>query len=216
MFGKNRGQGRGRGRGEEMRAMRMQQQLDRRMKQQKGNSAPDLYRNIKSNIPTKLMPGNVGDINRVIWPFWFTFTAPELQPNQTSQASFSVTQEAAFIWMAFSKVVFKRTGGGPYSYTAIDSNQEDPSVGEANGLTFQFRDAQSSRVFSQQPVPIDAFGDPNFPSVLQTPVMFLPNSTVECLYSNSDSSAIYVPHITMFGYRVRLENAEQILSMVTG
>lgn len=197
------------------RDQRMRAQLQRRMGRQ-NTSANDLYRNIKRSVPSRLMPGNVGDINNVIWPFWFTFTAPELQPNQTSQASFSVTQEAAFIWMAFTKVVFKRTGAAPYVYTAIDTNQEDPAQGEANNLSFQIRDAQSSRVFSQQPVPIDAFGDPNFPSVLQTPVMFLPNSTVECLYSNADASAVYVPHITMFGYRVRLENAEQILSLVNG
>jgi hypothetical protein len=183
---------------------------------QQNNSATDLHRNIKRNVPSRLMPGNVGDINRVIWPFWFTFTAPELVPNQTATAAFAVSQEASFIAMAFTKVVFKRTGVGPYTYTAIDQSQEDNAVGDANGLKFQFRDAQSSRVFSQTVVPLDAFGDPRFPSTFQTPLMFLPNSTVECVYSNSDATATYVPWITMFGYRVRLENAEQILSLIEG
>lgn len=194
------------------REYRMKQQLDRRMRDESNNSASDLHRNIKRNIPSRLMPGNVGDINRVIWPFWFTFTAPELVPNQTSTGVFSVSQEAAFIAMAFTKVVFKKVGG---VYTAIDPSQEDMS-GEANGLKFQLRDAQSTRVFSQTVVPLDCFGDPRFPSVFQTPLMFLPNSTVECVYSNSDPTATYVPWITMFGYRVRLENAEQILSLIEG
>lgn len=193
------------------RNMRMQQQLRQR---QSRNGSPDMYRNIKSNIPTSLMPGNVGDINRVLWPFWFTFSAPELVPNQTASASFSVTQEACFIAMAYSKVVFKKTAGP--IYTAIDPAQEDPAVGDANGLKFQFRDGSSSRVFSRTVVPLDAFGDPRFPAVFQTPIMFLPNATVECVYSNSDAAATYVPWITMFGYRVRLENAEQILSLIEG
>jgi hypothetical protein len=125
------------------RDQRMKGQLARRMGRT-NNSATDLYRNIKRSVPSRLMPGNVGDINRVVWPFWFTFTAPELAPAQTATGSFSVTQEASFIFMAFSKVVFKKVAG---IYTAIDPDQEDTAVGEANGLSFQFRDGQSSRVF---------------------------------------------------------------------
>lgn len=195
--------------------MRNDRMLNQLRKRQQNNSATDLYRNIKRGVPSRLMPGNVGDINNIIWPFWFTFTAPELAPNQTATGSYSVTQEAAFIAMAYTKVVFKKTTG-PTVYTAIDPAQEDPATGEANGLKFQFRDAQSTRVFAKTVVPLDAFGDPRFPSVFQTPIMFLPNSTVECVYSNSDAAATYVPWITMFGYRVRLANAEQILSLIEG
>lgn len=200
-------------RGPNMRNQRMMAQLQQRMKQ-KNNSAQDLYRNIKRNVPAQLMPGNVGDLNRVIWPFWFTFSAPELAPGQSSTGQLSITQEAAFIWMAFTKTVFKKTTG-PTAYTAIDPAQED-STGSANGLTFQLRDSQSSRVFSQGLISLDAFGDPRYPSVLQTPVMFLPNSTVEVTYNNADATATYVPYITLFGYRVRLQDAEQILSLVNG
>lgn len=202
------------------RDMRMNNQLQRRMGRGPGNrgmgsqeDAVNLNNNMRRSIPKHLMPGNVGDINRVIWPFWFTFSSPEVTPNQTSQASLSISQEAAFIWMAFSKVVYKKTGA---QYVAIDPAQEATADGEANGLNFQFRDAQSSRVFSQTVLPLDAFGDPNFPSVLQTPIMFLPNSTVECVYSNSDATATYVPFITLFGYRVRLEDAQKIMSLVHG
>lgn len=163
-----------------------------------------------------LYPGNVGDINKVVWPFWFTFNAPVLTTGTSSTASFTVSQEAAFIWMSFSKVVFLRTGAGPaYTYTAIDPNDETVA-GEANGLKVVFRDSQSSRTFQRNPMPLDAYGVPEYPTVLSTPMMFLPNSTIEAQYSNSDATNVYVPWITFFGYRVRVENAEEILSLVTG
>jgi hypothetical protein len=65
-------------------------------------------------------------------------------------------------------------------------------------------------------MPLDAYGLPEFPTVLNTPLMFLPNSTVEAQYSNTNNTNTYVPWITFFGYRVRIEDAHEILSLVTG
>lgn len=212
------------------RNLRMRHALEQRMKnhakkqaEQKsakqknlGNSPMGLERRLQNSGLGNMMPGNVGDINKVVWPFFFTMNAPILSPATTSQASFTVSQEAAFIWMSFSKVVFLRTGAGPnYDYTAIDPNDESAN-GDANGLKVQFRDSQSSRVFQKNPMPLDAYGSPDFPTVLPTPMMFLPNSTIECLYSNTDAANVYVPWITFFGYRVRIEDAQNILSLVTG
>jgi len=208
------------------RDIRMKQMLNQRMRArggnvprgpaQKGASPHALEKRLQQAKLGAMYPGNVGDINRVVWPFFFTFNAPVLAPSTASQASFTVSQEAAFIWMSFSKVVFLRTGAGPnFTYTAIDPNNE-AAAGDANGLNVQFRDAQSSRVFQKNPMPLDSYGAPEFPTVLSTPLMFLPNSTVECLYSNADATNVYVPFITFFGYRVRIENAQDILSLVTG
>jgi hypothetical protein len=203
----------------------MKRQLQARMKRQggpvprkveKGSSPYALERNLLNAKLGNMMPGNVGDINKIVWPFWFTFNAPVLAPSTSSTASFTVSQEAAFIWMSFSKVVFKRTGTAPnWVYTAIDPNDETGS-GDASGLNVVFRDSQSSRTFQRNPMPLDAYGVPEFPTVISTPLMFLPNSTVETQYSNSNASDVYVPWITFFGYRVRIENAQDILSLVTG
>jgi hypothetical protein len=46
--------------------------------------------------------------------------------------------------------------------------------------------------------------------------MFLPNSTVEAIFSNKDAARTYVPFVTFFGYRVRIEDAQNILSTITG
>ncbi len=200
-----------------VRQQRMQAQLKARQVAQRSPGSPyELERNMLNAKLGSLMPGNVGDINKIVWPFWFSFNAPELAPNVSSQASFSVSQEAAFIWMSFTKVVFKRTGGGPnYDYTAIDASDETAS-GDADDLTVYFKDSQSSRQFGRNPMPIDVVGSPQDPTVFTTPIMFLPNANVEAYYSNSHASNIYVPFITAFGYRVRIENAQEILSLITG
>ena len=64
------------------------------------NSPYDMEKNLEQ---IGMKAGNVGAINRIVWPFWFTFTAPQLGPNVTSQGFTTVTQEAAFVWMAYSK-----------------------------------------------------------------------------------------------------------------
>lgn len=165
-----------------------------------------------------LKAGNVGDISKVIWPFFFTFTAPELAPNTGSNGSFTVTQEAAFIWVATSKVVFKKTpviAPPGFRYDAINSLDGSEDLNNAPGLFHTFRDAQSSRQFHGQPEPVDNIGCAEFPSALPTPQLFLPNSTIECIFQNSHATNIYVPWITMFGYRVRLDEAQNILSTIS-
>jgi hypothetical protein len=59
-------------------------------------------------------------------------------------------------------------------------------------------------------------GVPEFPSVLPTPILFLPNSTIEVTYQNDNATDTFVPFITLFGYRVRIEDAQNILSTVVG
>lgn len=160
-------------------------------------------------------PLNVGDLNRTIWPFFFTFKTGELAPDRTLQTSFTVTQEAAFIWLSYTKAVFlKDPATGAMNF--IDPQEPTKALGEANGLEIVFRDAQSTRVFNAKPMALDHVGWSRNPSVLSTPTMFLPNSTVEAIFSNKDASRTYVPFVTFFGYRVRIEDAQSILSTITG
>lgn len=193
---------------EQERNQRMKQQLENRMNT---NQHP-LMRAV-GNIPESKRPLNVGDLNRTIWPFFFTFRAGEIAPDRTVQSSFTVTQEAAFIWLSYTKAVFLKNGA---NYDFIDPQDDTKAGGEANGLEFTFRDAQSTRVFMSKPMSIDHVGWSRNPTVLSTPTLFLPNSTVEAIFSNSDSARTYVPWVTFFGYRVRLEDADKIMSTITG
>lgn len=177
------------------------------------NSNPyDLKQNMDRALPNGLVPGNVGAINRIIWPFWFTFSAAELAPNVTTQSFTTVTQEAAFVWMAYSKAVYTVSAG---VYTYVDPEQAGAS-GSTDGLKFSLRDAQSTRTFQNIPLDMDMVGSPQYISTLPTPSLFLPNSTIEVTYTNENATTTYVPFITLFGYRIRIEDANNLLSTVVG
>lgn len=177
-----------------------------------------LERNIVRSLPDYLVPGNLGDINRVIWPFWFTATAPELPAavggTQVQALSmFTVTQEAAFILMSITKSVFIKTLQ-PTVYTAVDPDVSGAN-GETPGLSVVMTDAQSRRFFMGNPLQFDHLGYAKFPTELP-PMMFLPNSTIEMQLFNTNAVNTYVPWLTFFGYRCRIEDAEMLLSLVTG
>lgn len=178
---------------------------------------PQSVQDYKSNLnalPPQLRPRNIGAINQVIWPFYFTFTAPELAPNSSSQGFTTITQEAGFILLSITKAVFKKTTG-PTQYTYVDP-QNYTGGGDTDGLKWTLRDAQSTRVFNNLPMELDSIGHPLYPTVLPSPLYFLPNSTIEITYQNDNPSDTYVPFVTMFGYRIRMDDANSILSTVVG
>lgn len=162
-----------------------------------------------------MKPGNIGDINRVIWPFFFTFDSEDLVPGRTVIKSFSVTQEASFLWRMSTKAVFLKTGVEPnIEYTYLDP--VDPAGG-APGLKFSLRDAQSTREFNgNRAQSMDTMGFGNFPDVLPSSQMMLPNATMQITLTNEHATNIYRPWITFIGYRLRIEDSQNILSKVTG
>lgn len=192
--------------------------MDALLKSRMGRLSPQaLQARLQQALPERLLPGNVGDINNVFWPFFFTFTTSELPPNSGFNASVTITQEAAFILLKMTKVVFRRSGAmAPFVYTAINALDSSEAISNANDLNITIRDAQSTRVFFGLPTGIDEIGCAEFPTKLPVSQLFLPNSTIECIYQNTNAVDTFVPFITLFGYRLRLDNAAAILSTVTG
>lgn len=176
----------------------------------------DVLTNLRNILPDYLVPGDLNDVNRVVWPFWFTNSTPELPAavgGTASQATgtVTITQEAAFIITAFMKSVFTLSGG---VYTYVDPQQPGQS-GLTPGLAMTIKDAQSSRVFMSNPIDFDTIGDGRFPQELPTPLMFLPNSIIQTQLFNA-SAVNYIPWITYIGVRCRIEDAQRIMSLVTG
>ena len=194
-------------------AQKVRQQSLRNQGLVDAKSPQQFQQNLQNSVPSFMQPGNVGEINNVIWPFYFTFTAPELAPNTASTGFTTITQEASFILVSITKAVFVKTEG-PTQYTYIDPNA-NTAIGDTDGLKFTLRDAQSSRVFQNIPQELDMIGHPEFPTALPSPLFFLPNSTIEITYQNDNPSVTYVPFVTLFGYRLRL-NDPSILSTITG
>jgi hypothetical protein len=179
------------------------------------NGAKTLMYNMEKGLDGPLMPGNVGDINRVIWPFWFTSEKVTLGPNQSANANITVTQEAGFVWMSYTKAIFLEEDGGPGQYQLIDPDQANAG-GKANELTFIIRDSQSSRSFMNKGLDVNQAGYWKKPTTNITPVLFLPNSNVEVIWQNNSTDRTYRPFITMFGYRLRIDHAKDILSTIQG
>jgi hypothetical protein len=183
------------------------------------NGPQDVMTNLRNILPDYLVPGNLGNVNSVIWPFWFTNITPELPAASGGTASqatamVTITQEAAFIITAFMKSIFIHDPvGGTYTY--VDPQQPGQS-GLTPGLSMTIQDAQSSRVFMSNPIDLDTVGDGRFPQDLPTPLMFLPNSVIKTQLYNSNTTYNYVPWITYLGVRCRIEDAQRIMSLITG
>ena len=168
--------------------------------------------NLMRSLPPQLRPGNIGQLNNVLWPFWFTFSIPELVAGSSSQAFMTISQEAPFILVSMTKAAFTKTTG-PTVYSYVDP--KNYSAGKTDDLKFTMRDSQSSRIFHGLPMELDMIGDPSNPTVLPSPLYFLPSSTIELTYQNDNPTITYVPLMTFFGYRVRVDNAN-MLSTVMG
>lgn len=207
---------------------RNQQVLDRvyqnmrslRQGQEQNVDPMTMQRNLNRALPASMRPGNVDDINRVIWPFWFTFELDpgvvDIAPDETRVGSFAVTQEAAFIAVAMTKVVFLRETG-PDRFTYLDPENFNFNTSGAEGLRYVLRDSTSTREFNDTPMPVDMIGVPRNPTILPVPILFLQNSNVEIIYTNNtDNLRTYKPFVSIFGYRVRLEDYQRVLSTVSG
>lgn len=180
------------------------------------NNARDLERNLQRNVGPMLAPGNVGDINKIIWPFYFTTDLPaeSLAQNEVFQTGFSVTQEAAFVMMSITKTVYLENDPNEFIYA--DPNDSTVAANSAPGLQFTLRDGSSSRQFYNMPMDISHYGNPRFPTKLPRPIMFLPNQNVQIAFTNTHESNLYLPSITVFGYRMRVDDAQNFLSLVYG
>lgn len=183
------------------------------------NGPQDVQTNLRNILPDYLMPGNLGDVNKVCWPFWFTNITPNLpaaidDTQSQASATVTITQEAAFIICSFTKGVFVRdpdTGFCTYVDPAAPG-----AAGLTPGLSMTLTDAQSSRVFMSKPMDFDTIGYSQFPTELPTPLMFLPNSIIQTQLFNSNPDLEYIPFVTFFGVRCRIEDAQRIMSLVTG
>jgi hypothetical protein len=170
---------------------------------------------LKATLPSYLAPGNVGDINKVIWPFMFvTEDVGPIAPLTNVRTQYSVTQEAAFVVTHYVKSVYSYDNGtGEITY--IDPNDYN-TPGLAPNLGFTIRDAQSAREFFNGVVELDNYGNPRWPTKIPSPFLVIPNGIMEVNFFNDDAANYYIPRLTFFGYRIRVENAEAMLSTIYG
>lgn len=168
-----------------------------------------------------LRPANVGSQGSVLWPYVFTFgqqpnQIPTLAPGQSADTFFTVSQEAAFLCTHMIATNYVRGGASPYTYLQKDWFKYPLTGGNSPDLNFTLQDPQSGRFYNVQPTPIDFLGCGDFPSVLQSPLLLLPNSNMIARLINNHTTDTYCPYISLFGYRLRLDDMDRITSLTTG
>lgn len=163
--------------------------------------------NFRKFLPESHVPGNIGGLNRVAWKFYyqvnFDFGDDAVVNDKTSLSQeFQVSQEAAFILMGVSR----------------DCGSQ---VTEFAPWSIEFKDRQSSRVLMDRPIPYQMLGTRSKFLVLTTPFLIMPNAKFETAMRGTTSYDLTLTgenkhQITFFGYRVRIEDADKVLSSVFG
>ncbi len=166
---------------------------------------------LRKFLPEHLIPSNVGGYDSVAWPFWFQanfdFGAnPTITSASRQTSSFQVTQEAAFLLMA----VYRKG----YEYG---------TSGDLGPWQLEIRDRQSSRQFNDKPIPMQVIGNKSRPSILPTPMIIQPNAFMDITMSSWLPSGVSQAttgsgkfQFSFFGYRTRIENADQLMSLIYG
>lgn len=175
---------------------------------------PNIKDIMKGILRPDLVPGNVGHLNEVTWSFnhqvdfnlselsgWPSFTRASSQTK-----SFQVSQESAVL------------------LTGVSRHANDYSVaGDLGPWLMEIRDRQSSRFFNNSPVPIQTIAQKGFITPLPVSMLVMPNAFIDVTLSNFLSDGVTqtavgettgVHQFSFHGYRIRIEDAEKVLSSI--
>ena len=166
---------------------------------------------LKRYLPNHLIPSNVGNYNSVSWPFWYpinfdfgdTYT---ITSNARQTKFFQVTEEACLLLMGIYR-----------------KSRDYSTAGELGPWQIEIKDRQSSRQFNDAPIPIQMIGNKSTPTILPTPMIIMPNAFVDVTMSSwipqgaSQATVGSSKHqFAFFGYRTRIEDAAEIMSLIYG
>jgi hypothetical protein len=174
------------------------------------NNIKGLQEGLLGKLPNHMIPGNVGGINEVTWPFLFQInldigTNPSVVNTSFTRGSFQVDQEAAFLLMSISR--------------AHSTNAAGQSATINAPLQVEIIDRQSSRRFNNAPMPLQMIGQNSCPSIMPTPMFVQPNAFIDFVVSGIPASPVTfngsgVFQLSFFGYRIRTDDAGKVLSTI--
>lgn len=176
--------------------------------------------NIKSEIERKLPSlqlGGMEDINKIIWPYLATTSRIDIDPGRISSGYITVTQEAGMVITHMSRVVYKviedidQPNG--YYLKYVNPRIQGSNDGIVGNLNLQILDAQSSRKYMHSPIKLDMIGDVTDEYKFSSPQYIAPNSQLEVKFANSEDTQAYAAFIMLKGYKIRLAEAQKMLSL---
>lgn len=174
------------------------------------NNVKSLQESLLGNLPSHMVPGNVGGINQVTWPFLFQInldigTNPDVVNSSFTRGSFQVDQEAAFLMMSISRA------------HNVDANGQSATI--LAPLQVEIIDRQSSRRFNNAPMPLQMIGQNSCPSIMPTPMYVQPNAFIDFVVSGIPASPVSYNgsgkfQLSFYGYRIRTDDAGKVLSTI--
>jgi len=174
------------------------------------NNVKSLRGSLMQALPNFMMPGNVGGINEVTWPFYFQVNIdlgadPTIAANVIAKGFFQVDQEAAFLLQSVCRSHSTNAAGQSATINAP--------------LQVELIDRQSSRRFSNDPIPLQMFGFDSLPSILPTPMYIQPNAFLDVVVTGipetgQDFTGSGAFQLSFFGYRIRTDDAGKVLSTI--
>lgn len=169
-----------------------------------------LRSSLLGNLPNHMMPGNVGGINEVTWPFFFNLEVdfgadPDIISSNIRRSFFQVDQEACFLLMSIIRSHSTDAAGQSATINAP--------------LQVDLIDRQSSRRFSDKPIPLQMIGIDSVASIMPTPMFIQPNAFLDVVVSGIPETAQSFTgsglfQLSFFGYRMRTEDAGKVLSTI--
>jgi hypothetical protein len=199
---------------EREKSLRAREQMLTQPSQFQFNNIKSFKQALSANLAPDMWPCNVGGLNEVTWPFFFQCSVdftdnPTISENTIQRTFFQVDQEAAFILMSVTRDQPLDAAGA--TATTLGAFQ------------VEFVDRQSSRRFNDAPLPLQMLGDDSLPTVLPTGMLLMPNAFLDVLVSGLPPATAPqtlvgsgVINFSFFGYRVRVENAQNVLSTIFG
>lgn len=181
--------------------------------QYKSKNVKELKTSLAGNLPDHLLPANVGALNEVAWPFFFQVNLdfgndPSLSQSMTpAKGFFQVDQEASFLLMSVS--------------ASFSNNTMNESAIRYAPVQVELIDRQSSRRFNNAPIPLQMIGSNSNPMIFPTPMLIMPNAILDVQATGMQHTPnAYAGsgrfQLSFFGYRTRIENAQNVLSTVFG
>jgi hypothetical protein len=175
----------------------------------------NLRQEIERKLPS-LQLGGMEDINKIIWPYIANSGRVDIAPGRTESGFITITQEAGFVMTRMTRVIYKvvedldQPNDVRFDYV---NPRSQTNAGIVGNLNLQINDSQSSRKYMQSPIKIDQIGDATDPYKFSSPQYIAPNSQLEVRFSNSEATQSYIAFIAIHGYKIRIAEAQKMLSL---
>lgn len=161
-----------------------------------------------------LVPNGIKDISKIIWPYQFSSGMMSTSPaKKTDSANIQNSNRAGFVINKIQAVIFEVTSadGDPLVQKFIDLQSSTELV---HDLYVRFSNS-SDRYFSSDFFHISHLGNARFFTRMISNPFLQPNTNFTVEIASKSSTKKYKTNISLLGYRLDIENGENILSYQT-